>query len=43
MSDSGEDQTTTSESLPKDLQTLVDKEESDKQLRGDFENSWTTT
>lgn len=43
MSDSGEDQKIKSESLPKDLQTLVDKEESDKQIRGDFENSWTTT
>lgn len=43
MPASEEDQKTRSESLPKDLQTLVDKEESDKEIRGDFENSWTTT
>ena len=29
--------------LPKYLQRLVDKDEADKQIRGDYENSWTTT
>ncbi|KAF3004631.1 hypothetical protein E8E15_000726 [Penicillium rubens] len=43
MPRSEEDKGTTSKPLPKDLQNIVDKEESDKQIRGDYENSWATT
>ncbi|KAJ5374140.1 hypothetical protein N7517_006146 [Penicillium concentricum] len=34
---------TTSSPLPKDLQDLVDKDEEDREIRADFENSWTAT
>lgn len=43
MSETKQDQNMAPEPLPEDLQSLVDKEETDKQIRGDFENSWTTT
>lgn len=43
MSETKQEQNMAPEPLPEDLQSLVDKEETDKQIRGDFENSWTTT
>jgi hypothetical protein len=33
----------TTSTLPKDLQDLVDKEEADREIRSDYENSWTET
>ena len=29
--------------LPKDLQDLVNRDEADREIRSDYENSWTTT
>ncbi|KAJ5824010.1 hypothetical protein N7447_006350 [Penicillium robsamsonii] len=45
MNELGKDKNkeTTSSPLPKDLQDLVDKEEADREIRADYENSWTET
>lgn len=43
MPGSGRNKEITPKPLPKELQALVDKEEEDKQIRSDYENSWTTT
>lgn len=36
-----EEQEISSKPLPKELQSLVDKDDADKQTRSDYENSWT--
>ncbi|KAJ5158369.1 uncharacterized protein N7500_008020 [Penicillium coprophilum] len=45
MNELGKDQKkeTPSSPLPKDLQDLVDKQEEDREIRADYENSWTET
>ena len=43
MPESGKSKEVSPKGLPKGLQTLVDKEEADRQIRSDYENSWTTT
>ncbi|KAJ5503539.1 hypothetical protein N7463_006413 [Penicillium fimorum] len=45
MNELGKDKNkeTTSSPLPKDLQDLVDKQEEDREIRADYENSWTET
>ncbi|OQD97270.1 hypothetical protein PENVUL_c084G07890 [Penicillium vulpinum] len=41
--DKDKNKETPSSPLPKDLQDLVDKDEEDREIRADYENSWTTT
>ncbi|CDM28270.1 hypothetical protein DTO013E5_3827 [Penicillium roqueforti] len=43
MPEREEDRESISEPLPEDLQKIVDKEESDRQIRADYENSFTST
>lgn len=42
MPEREEDRESISEPLPEDLQKIVDKEESDRQIRADYENSFTS-